>query len=86
MAGRVAAEVFPPGEFIREDLEARSWTQADLAEILGRDLRLVNQLVGGKRAITPETAKGLAQAFGTGPEFWMNQGADSARWSTRRHL
>jgi HTH-type transcriptional regulator / antitoxin HigA len=72
MAGRVAAEVFPPGEFIREELEARNWTQADLAEILGRDLRLVNQLVGGKRAITPETAKGLGQAFGTGPEFWMN--------------
>ena len=27
------AEVFPPGEFIREELEARQWTQADLAQV-----------------------------------------------------
>ncbi len=66
------AEVFPPGEFIREELEARGWSQQDLAEILGRPPRLVSELIGGKRALTPETAKGLAQAFGTSAEFWMN--------------
>ena len=55
---RIPAEIFPPGEFIREELEARNWTQGDLAEILDRPLQLVNEIVLGKRSITPETAQG----------------------------
>jgi HTH-type transcriptional regulator / antitoxin HigA len=72
MAGRQIAEVFHPGEFIKDELEARGWSQLDLAEILGRDAILINQLIKGKRSITPETAKGLGDAFGTGAEYWMN--------------
>jgi HTH-type transcriptional regulator/antitoxin HigA len=72
MTGRVPAEVFAPGEFISEELEARSWSQIELAEIMGRPARLISELISGKRAITPETAKGLGAAFGTGPEYWMN--------------
>ena len=72
MEERNPAEVFSPGEFIKEELEARGWTQEDLAEILGRPFRLVNELVGGKRGITPETAKGLGSAFGTRAQLWMN--------------
>jgi HTH-type transcriptional regulator/antitoxin HigA len=72
MAMRRPAEVFPPGDFLREELEERSWTQTDLAEILDRPLRLVNEIIMGKRRISPETAKGLASALGTSPEFWMN--------------
>ena len=66
------AEVFPPGDFVREELEARGWTQDDLAEILGRPQRLVSEVITGKRAITAETAKGLGEAFGTSAQFWMN--------------
>lgn len=69
---RIPAEIFPPGEFIREELEARNWTQGDLAEILDRPLQLVNEIVLGKRSITPETAQGLASAFNTSPELWLN--------------
>src|ERR1035441_6923065 len=69
---RTPAEVFPPGEFIREEIEARGWSQVELAEILGRPPRLVSELISGKRAITPETAKGLGEAFNTGAQFWMN--------------
>lgn len=73
MANRVPAEVFPPGEFIREELEARGWTQGDLAQIMDRPLRLVNELVAGKKQITPETARGLATAFGDNdPLYWMS--------------
>jgi HTH-type transcriptional regulator/antitoxin HigA len=68
-----AAEVFPPGEFIREELEARGWTQGDLAQIMDRPLRLINELIAGKKQITPETARGLSKAFGDGdPLYWMN--------------
>ena len=72
MSERIPAEVFPPGDFIKEELEAREWTQTDLAEILGRPHRLVSEIINGKRAISPETAKGLGEAFGTGAQFWMN--------------
>lgn len=72
MLKRVPAEVFPPGEFVREELDARGWTQEDLAQIMGRPLRLVNELVNGKKQITPDTARGLGEAFGTDPIFWMN--------------
>lgn len=66
------AEVFPPGEFIREELDARGWTQTDLAEIMGRPLPVLNQIIAGKKAITPETAHELGEAFGTSSELWLN--------------
>jgi HTH-type transcriptional regulator / antitoxin HigA len=66
------AEVFPPGEFIRDELEERGWTQADLAKIMGRPLPAVNEIILGKRSITPETAIALGSAFGTSAELWLN--------------
>ncbi len=70
--GRIPAEVFPPGEFVREELEARGWTQADLASILNKPLPAVNEIITGKKAITPETAKSLGDAFDVEPAFWLN--------------
>jgi HTH-type transcriptional regulator / antitoxin HigA len=72
MANRTPAEVFAPGDFISEEIEARGWSQIELAEVMGRPARLVSELISGKRAITPETAKGLGAALGTGPQYWMN--------------
>src|SRR5713226_10705368 len=72
MSQRIPAEVFPPGEFLREELETRGWTQADLAELMGRPLRSINEIINGKKAITAETAIGLGDAFGTSAEYWMN--------------
>ena len=66
------AETFPPGEFLKEELAARNWNQTELAEIIGRPVKMVNELILGKRAITPETAIQLGDALGTGAEFWMN--------------
>lgn len=72
MAQRINPEAFIPGEYIREELVERGWTQMDLAEILGRPPQVVNEIVAGKRSITPETARGLADAFGTSAQLWMN--------------
>ena len=72
MNARVPAEVFPPGEFLRDELDAREWSQQELADILGRPPRLISELIAGKRAITPETARGLSEAFGTSAEYWLN--------------
>ena len=80
---RVPAEAFPPGKWIREGLEDHGWTQGDLAEILGRPIQLVNELIAAKKSITPETAKGLAQAFGTSAQFWLNLDAAYQLYITR---
>lgn len=66
------AEIFPPGEFLRDELEARNWTQTEFAEIIGRPVRLVNEIISGKKSITPETALQLSASLGTSPELWMN--------------
>ena len=66
------AEIFPPGEFLKDELEARNWSQTEFAEIIGRPVRLVNEIIAGKRGVTPETALQLAASLGTSAELWMN--------------
>lgn len=68
----VPAETFSPGEYLRDELEARGWTQAEFADIIGRPPRLVSELISGKRGITPDTAADLAAALGTSAQVWMN--------------
>ncbi len=46
--------------------------QTRLAEHLKIPVQRINELVNGKRGITPETAWLLAAAFKTSPDFWMN--------------
>ena len=65
-------EAFAPGEYIQDEIDARGWTQLDLADILGRPPQAVNEIINGKRAITPETATALGEAFGTSAQLWMN--------------
>ena len=62
-----------PGEVLLEEfLKPMSLSQTDLARHLGVPIQRINELVRGKRGVTPETAWLLAQAFGTSPELWMN--------------
>lgn len=72
MADLLPIEPRPPGKWVEDELEERGWSQIDLAEIIGRPAQLISEIVSGKRGITPETAMGLADAFGTSPELWMN--------------
>lgn len=84
MSERIAADGFPPGEFISEELEERGWSQADLAEILGKTPATVNQIIKVKRRITPEVAEGLSAAFGTTAEYWTNLETAYQYWLLRR--
>ena len=62
-----------PGEILLEEfLRPLGLTQVRFARHLGIPLQRVNEIVRGKRGITPETAWLLAQALGTSPEFWVN--------------
>ena len=57
---------------LKEFLEPMGLTQKGLAEHVGVPVQRVNEIVRGKRGITPETAWLLSEAFSTSPEFWLN--------------
>jgi HTH-type transcriptional regulator/antitoxin HigA len=71
MATRIN-DIPPPGDFIREELEARDWSQRDLAYVLGVPEQSVNVIVGGKRGISADMAKALGDAFDVPAEFFVN--------------
>ena len=62
-----------PGEILLlEFLEPMEVSQSKFARHLGVPIQRINELVKGKRGITPETAWLLSASLGTTPEFWMN--------------
>ncbi|MBI3434916.1 MAG: HigA family addiction module antidote protein [Proteobacteria bacterium] len=61
-----------PGTFIEEELEARGWTQADLAYILSWDASQLNKLIKGATKIMPDTAVSLGDAFDMPADFFLN--------------
>lgn len=62
-----------PGEMLLEEfLRPMNLTQRDLAEGILVPYQRVNEIVNGKRGITPSTALRLAKFFGNSPGFWMN--------------
>ena len=62
-----------PGEILEEEfLKPLGISQVAFAAHLGVPVQRINELVRGKRGITPETAWLLSQALNTTPEFWLN--------------
>jgi len=64
--------VHPGGVLLHECLEPLGLAQKDFARHIGVSIQRINEIVNGKRGITPDTARLFAQAFDTTPEFWMN--------------
>jgi len=78
-----------PGEVLLEEfLIPLEITQVKFAEHIGVSAQRINEIVRGKRSITPETAWLFAQALDTTPEFWINlQSAyDLARSQPRKQV
>jgi addiction module HigA family antidote len=62
-----------PGQFLdTRFLKPLAITQTELAEALGVSRRRVNELVNGRRAITPDTAVRLGMFFNNDAAFWMH--------------
>lgn len=62
-----------PGEILLEDfLKPMEISQYRLAKDIGVTPTRINEIVHGKRGISPHTALRLAQYFGMSPEFWTN--------------
>ena len=62
-----------PGDVLLNDfLMPLRMTQHDLAQAIHVPYQRVNEVVRGRRGVTPSTALRLARFFGTSPSFWMN--------------
>ena len=62
-----------PGEMLLEEfLNPMGLSQRNLAEGIRVPYQRINELVNGRRGITPSTALRLAKFFGTTPDLWMN--------------
>ena len=57
---------------LEEFLEPLGISQTELAHWIGASYRRINELIHGKRGITPDTALRLEQAFGMDAQFWLN--------------
>ncbi|TXS92923.1 HigA family addiction module antidote protein [Parahaliea maris] len=57
---------------LKEFLEPLGVSQKALAAHVGISVQRVNEIVRGKRGVTPETAWLFSEAFQTTPEFWLN--------------
>ncbi len=74
-----------PGEVLLEEfLEPMEMSQNRLARALGVPPRRVNEIVLGKRSITPDTALRLSRFFGTSIRFWLGLQMDYDLEKTER--
>jgi len=62
-----------PGEMLCEDfLPDYALTASGLANAIGVSRQSVNELLRGRRAVSPEMALRLGKLFGNSPAFWLN--------------
>lgn len=61
-----------PGQYIKDFLEDKDWSQEELAELIDLSPKQLSQIINDKVRITIETARLLAKAFETSAELWIN--------------
>ena len=62
-----------PGAMLREDfLPDYGLTVSGLAEALGVSRQTMNELLRGRRAVSPEITLRISRLFGKSPEFWLD--------------
>lgn len=74
-----------PGEMIlAEFLMPLDMTQAELARRLDVSYPRLNEIVKGRRSVTPDTALRLARVLGMSPDFWLGLQQDWDLWHAMR--
>ena len=72
---RVPTDRIPthPGEMLLEEfLKPMNLSQQKLANAIHAPFQRINEIVHGRRGVTPSTALRLSKYFSTSPGFWMN--------------
>jgi HTH-type transcriptional regulator/antitoxin HigA len=72
MNSEMGSPVDHPGTVIKAELEARGWTQRDLAFVLGKQEPQLNRILSGKNAISADMALALGAAFDVPADFFAN--------------
>ena len=74
-----------PGEMLREEfLKPLGLTQTEFAARLGVSYPRLNEIVRGKRSVTPDTALSLARVLGMSADFWLGLQQDLDLWHAVR--
>ncbi|CAN5159059.1 hypothetical protein BH09BAC5_BH09BAC5_14550 [soil metagenome] len=68
----IPGDIFHPGEFIKDEMEAREMSQQELADKLHISKSEMSLLLNGHRNITPLIAIKIESAWGIDAEYWMN--------------
>ena len=64
---------FTPGEILLEEfMQPYGLTQDELAKRILVTRRRINEIINGKRSITPDTALRLGKIFDMSPDYWLN--------------
>ncbi len=77
-------EVLPPGETLRETLDALEMSQQKLAQRTGLSPKHINQIIQGQSALTHETAIALERATGVPASFWNTLESNYRDYEARR--
>lgn len=76
-----------PGEMLEEDfMPDYGLTVAGLAEAAGVSRQSINELLRGRRALSPEMSLRLARLFGNSPEFWLNAQRAVDLWDAQQAI
>ncbi|TNF99603.1 MAG: addiction module antidote protein, HigA family [Gammaproteobacteria bacterium] len=57
---------------LKEFIEPMGLSQKAVAVHIGIPVQRINEIIRGKRGVSPDTAWLLSEAFNTSPEFWLN--------------
>ena len=66
---------------LEEFLKPMKITQSDFAVRLGVSFPRLNEIVRGKRGVTPDTALRLAKVLGMSAEFWLGLQVNWDLWN-----
>lgn len=74
-----------PGEMLLEEfLKPLGFTQTEFAQRLGVSYPRLNEIIKGRRSVTPDTALRLARVLGMSAEFWLGLQQDWDLWQALR--
>jgi len=62
-----------PGDMLLEEfLKPMGLTQRELADSIRVPYQRINEIINGRRGVSPSTALRLSKFFGVSPDFWLN--------------
>ena len=76
----MAAELFPVGEFLLEELAAHGWSAEEFARFMGLPMELVSGIISDEGELTEQVATKIEQALGTSAELWLGLHHDYLAW------